>query len=129
MGSNPKLEAVQSLGFIVAMCLGIVLAAGFFVGARHRQMASPVAGPDEKINPNEAPAASLARLPGIGPSRARAIIRFREQSQGQGGGRPVFRAADDLQQVHGLGPATVDGIRAWLRFDPLPGATGKSAAR
>jgi DNA uptake protein ComE-like DNA-binding protein len=65
--------------------------------------------------------ASLARLPGIGLTRARAIITLRNRLQNEEGRIPAFRNADDLAQVKGIGPATVDGMRPWLRFDASPG--------
>jgi competence protein ComEA len=74
--------------------------------------------PGERINPNEAPVASLARLPGIGLSRARAIVALRSSLHDRAGHGPAFRNADDLSQVSGIGPAVIEGIRPWLRFDP-----------
>jgi len=128
-GNRSKLDAVQSLGFIVATCVCLALSVGFLVGARHRQTKAPSVRPDEKINPNEAPAASLARLPGVGPTRARAIVAYRERVREQEGVRSVFHRADDLEQVRGIGPATVDGIRAWLRFDSPLEEADRSAPR
>jgi competence ComEA-like helix-hairpin-helix protein len=117
-GNNPRLEAVQSLGFLVAVCVCIVLSLSFLAGIRHQESGSASVQPDERINPNDAPVASLARLPGIGLTRARAIVALREHLREREGGGPAFRSADDLQQVKGIGPATVEGIRPWLRFDP-----------
>jgi DNA uptake protein ComE-like DNA-binding protein len=33
---------------------------------------------------------------------------------------PVFTKADDLQQIKGIGPAIVEGLRPWLTFEDLP---------
>lgn len=111
------------------MCLGLALSVGFLAGAGRRQTPLASVRSDERINPNEAPTASLARLPGIGPTRARAIVAFREQRQEQGGGGPVFRSADDLQQVNGIGPATVGRIRSLLWFDSPDPEAGESTGR
>lgn len=67
----------------------------------------------ERIDPNRACAASLMRLPGIGPSRAAAICDYRTELHAAGG---TLGCADDLQDVPGIGPKTVEAIRPWLRF-------------
>jgi competence protein ComEA len=56
------------------------------------------------INVNTADAELLAELPGIGPSRAAAIIEERENNG-------AFANVDDLTRVSGIGPATVDRMR------------------
>ena len=66
----------------------------------------------ERIDPNTASVASLRRLPGIGPTRAQMIIQYRQTH-----GAAVFRTAEDLQKVHGVGPGTV---RRVARFLALP---------
>ena len=68
---------------------------------------------ESRINPNTALAASLVRLPNIGPRRAEAIIDYRENA-GKG---PIFESADDLQKIKGIGPKTVEGLRAWVVFE------------
>ena len=57
------------------------------------------------VNINSASETELVALPGIGPSKARAIAEYRQK---QGG----FKSVDDLQQVKGIGPATLDKLRA-----------------
>lgn len=90
-------------------------------------------GQGERIDPNRADEIELDRLPGIGPSTARAIVAARE-------GGEVFRSADDLVAVRGIGPATVDRMRASLDFavpmlprrsmrGPRPGFVRASDAR
>jgi len=80
----------------------------------------------EKIDPNTATWASLARLPGIGPGRAKEICRYREQF---GGGAP-FEGPDDLQNVRGIGPTLVEGIRPYLTFgEPAGNETAGGEAR
>lgn len=56
------------------------------------------------INVNTADAELLAELPGIGPSRAAAIIEERENNG-------AFANVDDLTRVSGIGPATIDRMR------------------
>ncbi len=62
------------------------------------------------INVNSADAELLAELPGIGPSRAEAIIEERESNG-------AFESAEDLERVNGIGPATVDRMRDQLTFE------------
>lgn len=62
------------------------------------------------INVNTADAELLAELPGIGPSRADAIIEERETNG-------AFESADDLARVSGIGPATVDRMRDQVAFE------------
>ena len=53
---------------------------------------------------NTASAGELEQWPGIGPSRAAAIINFRDRNG-------LIEYADDLTAIDGIGPATVDVIR------------------
>jgi competence protein ComEA len=64
---------------------------------------------EEKLDPNTASVASLRRLPGIGPVKARAIVAYRGVRRGS-----AFAAAEDLMAVHGIGPATVRRIEPYL---------------
>lgn len=57
-----------------------------------------------KINLNTAGKAELETLPGIGPSRAEAIIRYREDNGG-------FANIDDVLNVPGIGPKIFETIR------------------
>lgn len=61
------------------------------------------------INVNQADAEMLAELPGIGPSKAQAIIEDRETNG-------PFSDPDDLTRVSGIGPATVEAMRDQLEF-------------
>ena len=57
-----------------------------------------------KININTANAAELDHLPGIGPTKAAAIVAYREQNG-------PFKAIEDLANVSGIGPNTVETLR------------------
>ena len=72
---------------------------------------------EDRINPNNAPASSLLRLPGIGLARAEAIVAYRQNFGEKGRKDPVFRDANDLSQVRGIGPKTVENLSEWLGFD------------
>ena len=66
----------------------------------------------ERIDPNTASAASLRRLSGIGETKARAIVDYRQAHGGTCFGRP-----EDLTAVHGIGERLVDVNRSSLCFD------------
>jgi len=117
-GHNEALKAAQSLGFVAGSCICLVLSAAFAVQFWDRVVEPRLPLPVDRINPNEASVASMARLPRIGATRARAIVAFRDSIRAQGRQEPAFRKADDLAAVGGIGPATIEGIRPWLRFDP-----------
>lgn len=62
------------------------------------------------VNINEATPEQLERLPGIGPSRAQAIVNFRKTHP--------FKRIEDLQRIKGLGKKT------WNRLRPLLALSG-----
>jgi competence ComEA-like helix-hairpin-helix protein len=72
---------------------------------------------DEQINPNDAPSASLVRLPGIGIGRAGAIVAYRDNFGKKNSNSRTFRNCEDLQKVKGIGPKTVENISEWLKFE------------
>ena len=69
---------------------------------------------DGMINPNTAEAASLVRLPNIGPKLAAAVIKYRETADSKG---PAFRCAADMENIRGIGPKTAEKIQPWICFD------------
>jgi competence ComEA-like helix-hairpin-helix protein len=78
-------------------------------GARR---AAPLAE-GERIDPNRAPEVELDRLPGVGPSTARAIAAAREEGV-------VFRRPEDLMSVRGIGEATLERMRPALDLSAPP---------
>lgn len=75
----------------------------------------------ETIDPNEADDVELDRLPGIGPSTARAIVAARE-------GGAVFRTPEDLLAVPGIGPASLARIRDRLDLSRPPTRPSRPAS-
>lgn len=57
-----------------------------------------------QININEADAAGLQNLPGIGPAKAQAIIQYRTA-------HGPFKRVDDLNNVSGIGDKTLERIK------------------
>ncbi len=62
---------------------------------------------DSRININEAGPEELVQLPGIGPSRAQAIIAERDKRR--------FRRIEDIIRVPGIGRKTFGRIRHSIR--------------
>jgi competence protein ComEA len=58
-----------------------------------------------RIDINTAPAAELELLPGIGPTLAARIVSDRAENG-------PFATLDSLERVRGIGPKTVDNLRA-----------------
>ncbi|MBB6063095.1 competence protein ComEA [Thermosipho japonicus] len=63
----------------------------------------------KKININEANGKQLEKLPGIGPTKAKRIIEYREKNG-------KFKSLDELLNVNGIGPKTLKKIKNYLAF-------------
>lgn len=61
------------------------------------------------VDVNVATQRELQSLPGIGPSKATAIIEFRDSNG-------AFSSLADLDKVPGIGPATLDNLRPLVEF-------------
>ena len=83
-----------------------------------------VAGETEQgesvVNINTATATELAYLPGIGQSKAEAIIKYRSNRQ--------FKKVEDLVRVKGIGRKTFKKIRSHLAVKGATTAKGKIKA-
>ena len=79
-------------------------------------------GNGERLDPNRADAIDLDRLPGVGPSTARAIVAARDSGI-------VFRRPDDLLTVRGIGPAAVGRMGPHLEFPAPPTGAGVMGRR
>ncbi len=67
----------------------------------------------ERLDPNSADAADLDRLPGVGPSTARAIVAARDSGV-------VFRNIQDLLVVRGIGPALLSRVGPFVEMRAVP---------
>jgi len=65
------------------------------------------------VRVNRASAEALDLLPDIGSRRAQAIVDFRSAK-----GR--YESIEDLDQVKGIGPATLEKIRSQVSFEDAP---------
>ena len=115
--TDVRQSRIQSFAFVIvvsmAVCFSICFAILSFVGSQ--QLCEIQL--DSQINPNDAPMASLVRLPGIGVGRAGAIVSYREKFSSQETNSPAFRNCYDLQKVKGIGPKTAQNISQWLKFE------------
>ncbi len=66
-----------------------------------------VEAPGGKVDINRAGVEALRDLPGIGETRASAIVRYREE-------HGPFRRVDDIVEVPGIGPSTLEGVRDFV---------------
>ncbi len=92
-----------------AVSAGALLEGGDGVTAGEPAAAQNAAPPSaseqrEKINLNTATAAELEALPGIGESRAAAIVAYREE-------HGAFQSIEELLEVPGIGAATLEKVR------------------
>jgi competence protein ComEA len=71
------------------------------------------------VNINTATQAELETLQGIGPAKAKAIIEYRKK-------KGSFKSVDNLQDVSGIGPATVQKLRKDIT---IGGGSGGAAGR
>jgi competence ComEA-like helix-hairpin-helix protein len=93
--------------------------------AAHRDsmlaLAQPLA-PGERIDPDQATPAELARLPRVGLALAKTIVADREA-------KGAFGGPEGLDRVPGIGPGLLAAIGPYLRFSGAPGvpASGQFA--
>ena len=113
---HPGQNLSQSMALVVGVCLAVVVGSCFAsrVCARRDRWSVQL---ESRINPNTAGIGSMVRLPGIGLTRAQAIIAFRARTAEETGNPVVFGCPADLMQVRGIGPKTVEGLARWLRFE------------
>jgi competence protein ComEA len=74
-------------------------------------------GPQGRVNLNTASPAELATLPGIGPSKAQAIVDYRAKEP--------FSSPDDLRKVKGIGNKLYDSIRERITVGDAPASSGR----
>ena len=109
-------NSVQAFSFCLAIIVCILLSAFFGLNgnAENRIQAAKL---ESRINPNDAAIGSLVRLPGIGLSKATAIIAYRQERRTDDPARAPFENISDMQNVRGIGPKTAEKISQWLKFE------------
>lgn len=108
--SEREQTRIQSLAFLLSIfiCAAMSGYSGFLcTGAADNKEKIVL---EDKVNPNTDTAASMIRLPSFGAAKARAIIEYRRSGN-------LFRSAEDLDNIKGIGPKTVETVRPYLRFE------------
>lgn len=63
--------------------------------------------PSSPIDLNRATSEELQQLPGVGPAMSKRILQYRKENHG-------FTSVDDLDNVRGIGPKTLEKIRPFV---------------
>jgi competence protein ComEA len=112
---NVKMNRLQSNSFFAAVIFAFIFCICFSFGISKNSSAGAI-NLEYRINPNQASAASLMRLPGIGISKANAIVQYRRQFQQNNLDNLAFQNCSDLDKIKGIGPATLSNICEYLKF-------------
>jgi competence protein ComEA len=87
------------------------LLCGLVLGGLGRGAIAAGAAPaGARVNLNSASADELARLPGVGPAKARAIVDYRSEEP--------FRKPEDLRKVKGIGDKLYERLKDQITVDP-----------
>lgn len=127
--ASPSSRALLAIWAILLLLFIYVLIARYtrplWLGEEIGVDRSRVEQVEQRIDPNTADWAELARLPGIGETTARRIIAHREDILAQldehpeNARHPAFATIEDLDAVRGIGPKTLERIAPYLKFpDP-----------
>ncbi|MGZ9584974.1 ComEA family DNA-binding protein [Paenibacillus marinisediminis] len=78
-------------------------------GAAAKSETSSDSSGESKMNINQATAEQLTQLPGIGPSKAKAIIEYREKNG-------AYKKVEDLLEVKGIGPKVLEKLKPHIQI-------------
>jgi len=100
---------MKRANWLKACVLGSVIASGAPVWADNTESMTPSEqAVTVTVNINTADAATMAaQLKGIGPSKAEAIVDYREENG-------PFKSVDELSNVKGIGARSVDQLRSMI---------------
>ena len=77
---------------------------GIYIPFKGEEGILPVQGMKGKVNINKATEEELQTLSGIGPSKAKAIIQYREEHGG-------FKNIEEIKKIGGIGDKTFEKIK------------------
>lgn len=77
---------------------------GIYIPTVGEEASLPAQSQKGKVNLNKATEEELQTLPGIGPSKAKAIIQYRQEHGG-------FKSVDELKNVSGIGDKTFEKLK------------------
>ncbi|MBR4543964.1 MAG: helix-hairpin-helix domain-containing protein [Lachnospiraceae bacterium] len=81
--------------------------AAYIVSSGQNMSGGSSAGADGRVNINTASRDELMTLPGIGGSKADAIIAYRDSNEG-------FSAPEDIKNVKGIGDSTYESLKDYI---------------
>ncbi|HTO55176.1 MAG TPA: helix-hairpin-helix domain-containing protein [Myxococcota bacterium] len=112
---HPIAAALRALALALLLSTPAA-AAGTDSGAR-----APASSLIGVVNVNSATAEELSLLPGVGPAKAAAIIRYRTE-------HGAFKRVEDLSQVKGIGEKQVEKLRPHVALEGKTTAQPAKAA-
>jgi competence protein ComEA len=94
---------------VVLVALGVAFAAGANLPGTSKANAgeNALVLPDARIDINSADAGTLSLLPRIGETLSERIVEDRDR-------RGAFESVEALDRVKGIGPRTVENVRAYV---------------
>lgn len=111
-------QAQVAMGLVLLATLVLLVYRGYGNGFGSR----PVERASAAITDlNKADRAELEQVPGIGPTLAREIEDHRKK-------KGPFKSIDELRQVKGVGPLTLDKVRPYLRVEAVSISSSDSLA-
>lgn len=84
----------------------LIAAVLFSTTAAHAEEQATVGG---VVNINTATVAELSFLPGVGPSKAQAIVKYRQSRE--------FKKVEDIMRVKGIGRQSFKQLRPYLTIE------------
>jgi competence protein ComEA len=98
-----------ALAAFLVFLLGLLAYRGYCTGFGARPTETVAA----RFDLNSADRSELEQIPGVGTKLAQSIVDHR-------GKKGRFQSLDQLRDVKGVGPATYDKVRPYLRVEPSP---------
>ena len=116
--TDSRQKRIQSFAFVISAFASVCFAYSYTHNLISIDSTTRVALPglENQINPNTATIESLIRLPDVGFSRAEAVIEYRDSYGEDNFNKLAFENFDDLQNIKGIGPKTVQNMSKWLKF-------------
>jgi len=93
-----------------ALALALLLHTTAFAAGNDSAARGSADGLTGVVNVNAATAEELSLLPGVGPAKAQAIIRYRTE-------HGAFKRVEDLSQVKGIGEKQLEKIRPHVALE------------
>lgn len=119
MNTSHTLRSLAALMLFASLVISSTVGSAQSVEKTSAQAAGQAA-PARLIDINSADEAELESLPGVGPSRARAIIETRKTMNG-------FKRVEDLMRVKGIGRKTFRDLQLLVTVGAAPKTAGTTA--